>query len=440
MATNHYETLNLQQTATTDEIQTAYQKKLAELHTLAGTDKAPDTSVLDNLQAAWKTLSNPVTRQAYDNQLGNTTPSPEEPHFHKRPDPNIRQNTTAAFEFLGNGTEYFKIWIVNIALIIVTLTLYWPWAKVRRERYFHRNLVLGESGPDAEQQSGFDYLGDPKVIFKGYLISVGLVIILSISDALGPLIHLATLLALSPIVPWLIVRSFRFRTHNTSYRGLRFAHDGTYAEAAKVFLGYGLLTLVSFGLMLPLWMQKQKKYVLDHLRYGRTKFNCEANAKSFFQIYLVSLVIFVVAVLSFGVMFGMASGNTGMKPNSSAMIGLMLVFLFMIILLQLAFRIYIPVATANLVWNNTSLGAHQLESNMTLLGYAKIVAVNALLLLLTLGLFWPWAQVRIARYRAATLTLHLTEGSLDQFVAGEATAATAIGDEAAEAFDFDVAL
>ena len=34
--------------------------------------------------------------------------------------------------FVGTGSEYFRIWIVNLLLTIVTLGIYSAWAKVRR--------------------------------------------------------------------------------------------------------------------------------------------------------------------------------------------------------------------------------------------------------------------------------------------------------------------
>ena len=46
--------------------------------------------------------------------------------------------------FGGSGFEYFKIWIVNILLTILTLGLYYPWAKVRKNRYFYGNTSLDE--------------------------------------------------------------------------------------------------------------------------------------------------------------------------------------------------------------------------------------------------------------------------------------------------------
>ena len=56
------------------------------------------------------------------------------------------------FEFRGNGGEYFRIWIVNLLLTIVTLGIYSAWAKVRRLRYFYGNTYL--DGHPFEFQAG----------------------------------------------------------------------------------------------------------------------------------------------------------------------------------------------------------------------------------------------------------------------------------------------
>ncbi len=45
--------------------------------------------------------------------------------------------TTHAVEFRGTGREYFRVWLVNVTLTVLTLGLYGPWAKVRTRRYFH---------------------------------------------------------------------------------------------------------------------------------------------------------------------------------------------------------------------------------------------------------------------------------------------------------------
>src|SRR5438477_576332 len=69
-----------------------------------------------------------------------------------------------AVEFSASTSEYFRIWIVNLALTIVTLGIYSAWAKVRRRRYFH-----GHTRIDGE---GFEYRGNPIAVLKGRLIAV----------------------------------------------------------------------------------------------------------------------------------------------------------------------------------------------------------------------------------------------------------------------------
>ncbi|HEY0302921.1 MAG TPA: DUF898 family protein, partial [Rhizomicrobium sp.] len=50
--------------------------------------------------------------------------------------------TVHAVEFRGRGAEYFRIWVVNVALTVLTLGVYSAWAKVRTQRYFYGNTYL----------------------------------------------------------------------------------------------------------------------------------------------------------------------------------------------------------------------------------------------------------------------------------------------------------
>ena len=47
--------------------------------------------------------------------------------------------------FTGSGSEYFRIWIVNLLLSIVTAGLYTPWARRRTARYFYDHTIVADS-------------------------------------------------------------------------------------------------------------------------------------------------------------------------------------------------------------------------------------------------------------------------------------------------------
>lgn len=445
---NHYQVLGVSFGATSDEIRAAYAGWLARLREGMGkTEHAghagPD--LLDRLRAAYKTLSDPSTRSVYDATLGRGPVGafPSAPaHTMTAPESATAQAGSLAsptpagasdrhpFEFAGSGGEYFRIWIVNLLLSILTLGIYSAWAKVRREQYFHRNLIL--SG------SGFDYHGQPLAILKGRALAFLMFVGVSIAQIIGPVPYLIAILALLSLVPWLVVRAFRFRAHNMSYRGLHFSFVGTYREALKVFIGYGLLSAFTLGLAFPLFLRAQKTFVLNNLHYGRAAFACDVGVWAFYRIFLapVGAMVLLAAAIGFAIASAGNAGGGDAQAAAMVVVGVMMLVFF---LMQLLIVPYLLVQVTNLIWNGTSIEQHRFGSSLGLWGYVGVVVSNWLLTVLTLGLYWPWAAVRMAAYRAAHMTL-VTAGSLDDFVVGEATAAQALGDEAAEMFDMDVAL
>ncbi|HOO93927.1 MAG TPA: DUF898 family protein, partial [Opitutales bacterium] len=88
----------------------------------------------------------------------------------------------------------------------------------------------------------------------------------------------------------------------------------------------------------------------------------------------------------------------------------------------------------NLEWK--SIG--RMESTVRFRDLIWIYFTNMVLTVLTLGLFSPWARVRLAKYRAAH-TFLLATGSLDQALDTLSPEASALGDAGADIFDFDIA-
>ena len=62
-----------------------------------------------------------------------------------------------------------------------------------------------------------------------------------------------------------------------------------------------------------------------------------------------------------------------------------------------------------------------------------------MLVVLTLGLFIPWAAVRLAKFQVDAMRL-LPASDLQEFVAAEPETVGAVGEEAATVFDFDISL
>ncbi|MGZ0078936.1 YjgN family protein [Methylomonas sp. YC3] len=336
-------------------------------------------------------------------------------------------------QFSGSGGEYFRIWIVNVCLSIVTLGVYSAWAKVKRNQYFYRHTTLAGAG--------FDYHGDPKAILKGRIVAFLLFAGYTLVGEFDQLAGLAILLVIVSVMPWLLMRSLRFRMHNTSYRGLRFAFHGNTGAAYFNFLLLPVLSALTLGLLWPLAQQRMARYTRENSTYGNEFFKFFAGIGAYYRIYLMT--IFIGVLVFAGLMVSvMLLGSKELIPVEAEQLVAMSVLVAAIgtylALFLLAYP-YVAARLQNLVWNSTQLGPHGFQAQLQAREMLGIMFSNVLLTLLTLGLYKPFADIRLARYRIERVAL-LPRGNIDEFVAGLQTNTSAAGEELAEMFDFDIAL
>jgi len=333
--------------------------------------------------------------------------------------------------FIGSGSEYFRIWIVNLLLTIVTLGIYSAWAKVRTLQYFYRNTQLAGSS--------LHYHGSPFAILKGRAIIFVLAFAFNVLSHSSPMLSLVFLALLAAAFPWLLVRSLRFRMANSSYRGLRFAFTGKDAEGYMVFLVWPILSVFTAYLLAPLAHQRFKRYQHKNTRFGTTPFDFSGTPGNFYGVYLRTFGLAVLAIVAAGALIlltGVSVGKGGNHASAAIAIGIsvMLMYLAMLFLTP-----YFLSRLQNVVWNHTTLGVHRFQSQVGAGQLFWIFVSNAALILITVGLFTPFARVRTLRYKLDSVTM-FASGSLDTFVAGETAKVGALGDAAADWYDIDIAL
>lgn len=342
--------------------------------------------------------------------------------------------TELPLEFTGSGAAYFKIWIVNLLLSIVTVGIYSAWAKVRRERYFLNNTLL--------EGSPFEYHAQPINILKGRLLVVGVLIVANIAAEFNPLLNLAVTLLFFALLPWMISRAMRFRAHNTSWRGLRFAFHGGTWDAAKAWVLWPIAGVLTLGLLFPFAIAAQRRYLVNHLRFGTAPFEVELPTRAVYRIFIVVgvLVLALLAVCA-ALVFGpiAALGGGGMLTDAhKAAVSSSVVIAFVVFYLGVAtIAPYVSVRLTNLVLNLTRLQDHGFLSQMRARRYVVIVLTNWLFTLLTLGLYRPFAVVRLWAYRVAHLSV-LPAAPLDEFVTAQEAHVRVIGEEAADMLDIDL--
>ncbi len=421
-----YALLGLPTTASDPEIRRAYRLSLDRLR--AAVDSSAGEASIDQLDAArwaYRLLSDAEQRRHYDAERLAGLGANKSPAIAAV----AHQHSTS---FDGSGKVYARIWITNLLLSLLTLGIYSAWAKVRREQYFHRRLRI--------DGVGFDYHGDPRAILRGRIIFILILGVYSLTRYMPP--PLAAPIALGAVLlfPWMVVRSLQFRAANTSYRGLRFCFRGRYREALAAYLGYGLLTLATCGLALPLMMWRQKQFLIGNLGYGADSFGFHATRRMFYKgLWLPTLIVFgliagpILALVFFGKSLIFVVG--ALLASKILVPWLALVFL----LVSFVVMPYARMVALNLAWSNARLGAARPICRQRFIGYGATQLSNWLLMILSLGLFWPWAVVRNVHYRANHFAIDTGE-SLDEFIAGRQAGASALGGEAASALDMEVGL
>ena len=379
--------------------------------------------------------------------------------------PMATQERALPIQFTGSGSEYFRIWIVNLLLSIVTLSLYRPWAKVRRLRYFYANtLVDGHA---------FDFHGNPWKMLRGYLL-VGLMLLsYSVAGQFSATAALVAIVILAVLWPALLRASMQFRLANTSWRGLRFRFNGSLAGAYRGMLPLfvpaiviGLLRFeipdpqhptgeylrhvgIVFGIALlvaPLMWWIFKRYQHDNYGLGQWQTRLTVQPGS---AYLLALKVLGVSLLSFlgvAIVGGIAAAVVGFSFHGG-MAGNKVVLFFLgmvvaIIAYLLALMVPVPYAISrsqNLIWGGTRSDAVRFESHLPFGAVFKLTLKNWLLMLITLGLYYPFASIAFFRLRIEAITPHLS-GDLDRLQAQAAAAGDASGDFAGDMFGIDIGL
>lgn len=335
------------------------------------------------------------------------------------------------FQFTGSGGEYFRIWIVNLLLSVVTLGIYSAWAKVRRLRYFY--------GHTAVDGGAFGYHASPIAILKGRLIAYAVIIALAVLSEAAPLAASALYLPLVVLAPIIIVRSFRFRAANSSYRGIRFGFDGLDNDAYTVFLFWPLTVPFTLGLTYPYVTKRQREFFVNDSRYGRAQFGLELPVSAVYRIYVVAALLVLVwvgaaVVPILGATVGAGSIDPEALPGPRLFAAVALIYAgfgVAIVAVRTAFE--------NLVWNHTLLDQHRFESRLATGRMLWLYTTNILGIVGTLGLFVPWARIRMAAYRAASLTL-VPGGPLVSAAMSGGLDAAATGAELSDAMDLDFGL
>jgi uncharacterized membrane protein YjgN (DUF898 family) len=361
-----------------------------------------------------------------------------------------------AFDFRGRAGEYFRIWIVNVLLSVVTLGIYSAWAKVRNKRYFYGNTFVGGAN--------FEYHAKPlSILIARLIVFVGLIGAGGYLAGQDPFLVAAHSSLLLLLLPWAMVRGFAFNARNSSYRGVRFGFHRRYLPLYLIYAPLIIPFLIIYALSAlsgaveginihenpgqigvpaalvallllalgPFLARHYHRYKAENHFLGKMSFAFDAPL----GVYILALWIAPAAMLiSIGVLFVVTSA-VGQAAT-----------IFLFVFLYLLFLAWVLLITGKLFknfWSGVSFARGRIICDISVLRFALgIQLVNYLAMLFTLGLATPWARVRKVKYLAAHIRIEAEPELMEEIAAAASDKTGAFGEAFADAegFDFDVGL
>lgn len=394
-----------------------------------------------------------------------------------------------ALQFNGKASEYFKIWITNILLTIITLGLYYPWAKVKTLKYFYGHTTIADRR--------FDYHANGKQLFRSYLIAASLLVIYQILSHFVPLASNLMFFALVTIFPWILWKSMQFRMQMTSFSEVRFSFDSELRHAyinflliptlcifsmlfflaatiggivglhnntpagplmlSMMSLAAAIITILLGALIYAIIIKRQSMYQINGLSYGQDAFSVKLETKIYFTILLktVGLAIacltayIMIAALALTISFGLQFteiiqfvGNLNQLATNLLDYSLLIVALFYVSIIVVSFVVFafLQAQLRNYLINQIRLGQGiSMASTLSTRSLYWVMLSNFFAVSMSLGLALPWAKVRVARLLAHN-TIIKGELDFDHYMNEQRNYQSSLGDQMSDVLDIDAGL
>ena len=212
-----------------------------------------------------------------------------------------KEKQSTHFSFTGKGAEYFAIEIVNLLLTVLTLGLYYPWAKAKSMQYLYRKTELAGTP--------FVFHGTGKEMFIGFIKGFAIFVLLYGTLIYGIfskdpgtiLITLAVfMLGFVALVPVALHGMMRYRTSRTSWRGIHLGYRGELSDMISTYLLGTVLTIMTLGIYSSWFIVKLRKQMIDNVRFGNVRLRYVGDGA---DLFLINLKGYLFSIFTLGVYF-----------------------------------------------------------------------------------------------------------------------------------------
>lgn len=340
-------------------------------------------------------------------------------------------------------------------MTLATLGIYSAWAKVRKTRYFWQNARL--------EGHVFDFHGRPGAILRGRILALAMLAAYSWSFQFSIAAGLVTISVLALLAPWLFLKAQQFRLRNSSHRGIRFGFPARSRDVYRIALvplllwaaAVASITAVTtldatryapalvifpllFAALLPALHHRFKAFQHRHANWGDLRFGFEPARGAFYLTYLKGFLVGLLALVAIGALSGALAFGLMRMHAHPVVVGVVVSLLASTVYMFV--WPYMSVRLQQVVWRHTVAGDVRFDTTIRVWPLIRLVARCVGLTLVSLGLYWPFAAVALARYRITNFRVSTTTLIDSVEAGGDARARSAAGYEAAQDFGLDIGL
>ena len=303
--------------------------------------------------------------------------------------------------FRGKGSEFFGVVVINWLLTVITLGLYYPWAKERTLKYLYANTYL--------ENDRFQFSGTGKEMFVGFIKVFGMFLFLylaflfaaqSQNAALSVIILLLFYAFILGIIPFAIHGFYKYRMSRTSWRGIRFGYRGDRSTLVKMYFRDLFLTILTFGIYSSWMTIHLRNYTLSNVKFGSASFKHHANGDDYFFLNLKGVILTYITLGIYGFWFQRDIINFYFDHLS-------------------------------LHHNDKKV---KFKSHLSAGDIFELLIINLIIIVFTLGLGYAFAEVRTLTTMFSKLQIY-GDIDLDAIQQTEAEYKNAFGDEALDVMD-----
>ncbi len=361
-------------------------------------------------------------------------------------------NKRYLFEFEGRGNDYFFIAFRGYVLTVLTLGLYYPWARVQRSRYILNNLWL-DGAPFVFEATGEE-------VFKGFIK------VYAVLAALGGLYIYALvaqdfwLQTLMPaifsifglvITPLAIHGSLRYRSSKTSWKGIYFNYSGRLGPLYGLYVKNILLTIFTLGIYGSWARVNLMTFIAENLRLGNVEFKYKGEgSKIFVRGFVTGLISYGVAMVLMVIVMFIIIANGNMVPGfgepteSFGQVATIFVVVYSLLFLSIIIgmvNLKVWIMKYNLKSTLFRVGNHlgRIEEHIDIAALTRFELLNGLLTLVTLGVGVPFVTIRRMQ-RYTELISFKTAINFDNVIQTGKEYNDAFGEDLGDQFDIQLDL